>query len=181
MAAASSLSIGSGLIVIVGLRAHLTTSALFRVGPRGPVSGRLSTTASWKGLALLSWFPAAFPPPALAFWSSCARLGIGLSLRSAYPPTLGGTSTGFPCFARTSSDRGGRPLYPEDNGAHPDRRRSPASACRIPATCPYAPLQHLIYAGLRMTKHQPRVQRISPVRSSPRLWPPDETGRPWAG
>jgi hypothetical protein len=87
--AASSLSIGWGVVVIVGFGAHLTTSALFRVGPRGPVSGRLSTTVSWKGLALLSWFPAAFRLPALASWSSCSRRGVGLSSRSAYRPTAG--------------------------------------------------------------------------------------------
>jgi hypothetical protein len=33
---------------------------------------------------ILSRFPAAFPLPAFAFWSSCARRGVGLSLRSAY-------------------------------------------------------------------------------------------------
>ena len=32
----------------------------------------------------MSRFPAAFPLPALAFWSSCSRRGIGRSLRSAY-------------------------------------------------------------------------------------------------
>ena len=32
----------------------------------------------------MSRFPAAFPLPALAFWSSCSRRGIGRSSRSAY-------------------------------------------------------------------------------------------------
>ncbi len=41
---------------------------------------------------------------------------------------------------------------------------------------PCTPPQPSIHAGLRLTKHQPRVQTISPVRSSPRLWLPDETG-----
>jgi len=140
-AAASSLSIGSGVVVIVVFGAHLTTSALFRARAPGPVSGRLSTTASWRGLALLSRFPAAFRRPALASWSSCSRRGVGLSSRSAYRPArrAGRTWTGFPCFARTSCDRGGRPLYPEDNGAHPARSRSPVSVCRFSAACPYAP------------------------------------------
>jgi hypothetical protein len=39
-----------------------------------------------EGPALLSWFPAAFRPPAFASWSSCARPGVGLSSRSAYRP-----------------------------------------------------------------------------------------------
>ena len=96
--------------------------------------------------------------------------GIELSLRSAYRHAFARrTLTGFPCFARTSCDRGGCPLYSGDGGAHPDRGRSTASARRITAPRSYAPPQHPIDAGLCITKHQPRVQAISPVRSSPRL------------
>jgi hypothetical protein len=92
---------------------------------------------------LLSWFPAAFRPPAFASWSSCSRPGVPLSLRSAYRPAFARrTLTGFPCFARTSCDRGGCPLYSGDGGAHPDRGRSTASTWRITAPCPYAPPQH---------------------------------------
>ena len=64
--------------------AHLTTSARFRARAPGPVSGRLSETAAWKEATSLSRFPAAFPPPTFASWSSCARRGIGPSSRSAY-------------------------------------------------------------------------------------------------
>ena len=156
--------------------AHLTTSAPFRAPGTRPGIRPVIHDGQLEGLVLLSWFPAAFPAAGIASWSSCSRRGIGLSSRSAYPPTLAGTLTGFPCFARTSCDRGGCPLYSGDDGAHPDRGRSTASVGRISATCPSTPLQRLIYAGLRMTKHQPRVQAISPVRSSPRLWPPDEAG-----
>jgi hypothetical protein len=39
-----------------------------------------------EGLALLSRFPAAFRPPALASWSSCSRRGVGRPLGSAYRP-----------------------------------------------------------------------------------------------
>ena len=84
MAAASSLSIGWGVVVIVVFGVHLTTSALFRAGSRGSVSGRLSETAAWRARPIVSRFPVAFPLPALAFWSSCSRRGIGRSLRSAY-------------------------------------------------------------------------------------------------
>ena len=62
-----------------------------------------------------------FPPRSWAF------LTVGLPAR---PQGAGRTQTGFPCFARTSCDRGGCPLYSGDGGAHPDRGRSPASACR---------------------------------------------------
>lgn len=71
--------------------------------------------------------------------------------------------TWFPCFARTSGDRGGRPLYSGDGGAHPDRSRSPASACHIPATCPYAPPQHPSMRGSASRSIEPRVQVLHPA------------------
>jgi hypothetical protein len=37
----------------------------------------------------LSRFPAVFPPPAFASWSSCSRRGIGRSSRSAYRIAIG--------------------------------------------------------------------------------------------
>jgi hypothetical protein len=159
--AASRLSVGWGVVVIVCFGVHLTTSALVRARAPGPVSGRLSTPIGRRALISSAWFPAAFPLPAFASWSSCSRRGVELSLRSAYRLTFASrTLTGFPCFARTSCDRGGCPLYSGDGGAHPDRGRSTASAWRVTAPCPYAPPQHPIDAGLCITKHQPRVQAI---------------------
>jgi hypothetical protein len=108
----------------------------------------------------LSWFSAAFRRPAFASRSSFARRGIRLSSRSAYRPN-GRTSTGFPRSARMSSDRGGRPLYPEDGGAHPDRWRLTAGACRFaaasPCTRPYVPP-----AGFALNEASTRVQAIRP-------------------
>ena len=89
MAAASSLSIGWGVVVIVVFGVHLTTSALFRAGSRGSVSGRLSETIARRARPIVSRFPAAFPLPAFASWSSCARRGVGRPSRSAYRPTAG--------------------------------------------------------------------------------------------
>ena len=158
---------------------HLTTSALFRAGSRGSVSeagyprrsrgGRghrvpVSRCVSAAGVRFL----VILCPP-----RSWASLAVGL-------PAKGRTQTGFPRSARTSCDRGGCPLYSGDHGARPDRSRSPASACRITATRPYAPPQPSIDAGLCITKHQPRVHTNSPVRSSPRLTLPDGTGASWA-
>ena len=89
LAAASSLSIGwvSSLSSVGGV----TWPRQRAFAPRhmGLVSGRLSTMVSSEGLALLSWFPAAFRLPAFAFWSSCARPGVGPSSRSAYRPKTG--------------------------------------------------------------------------------------------
>jgi hypothetical protein len=178
-AAVSSLSIGWRLIGVVFWWAHLTTSAPFQARAPGPVSGQLCATTSWRDWSCSRGFLSPFgcqrwllghPVPARELGSPYGRL----------TGSLAGPQTGFPCFARTSCDRGECPLYSGDNGAHPDRSRSPASACRITATCPYAPPQHPIDTRLCFTKHQPRVQTISPVRSSPRLWPPDGNGRPWA-
>jgi hypothetical protein len=45
---ASNLSVGSGVIVIFAFWAHLTASARFRARAPSPVSGRLSTTTSWR-------------------------------------------------------------------------------------------------------------------------------------
>jgi hypothetical protein len=89
--AASSLSVGSGVVVIVVFGVHLTTSALFRAGSRGSVSGRSSTTIRGRrALIDPSWFPAAFRLPALASWSSFARPGLELSSRLAYRPNRPG-------------------------------------------------------------------------------------------
>ena len=118
--AASNLSVGSGVIIIISYWAHLTASALFRAGPRGPMSGRLSMTTSWR----------TGPAPMV---SRClSATGVRFSV-IRYPPrssallTVGlpsttrraRTSTGLPRSARTSCDRGGRPLCPGDDGAHP--------------------------------------------------------------
>jgi hypothetical protein len=88
------------------------------------------------------------------------------------------TPTGFPRSARTSSDRGGRPLYPEDGGAHPDRSWLPAGACRFaaasPCTQPYIPS-----TGFSLNETSTRFQAIRPSGLPPACGRPDGTGRPW--
>ena len=114
-------------------------SALSRPGTRPGIRPVIHDHQQ-EGADLLIGFPAAFRPPALASWSSCARSGTGPSSRLAYRPR-DRTRTGLPCFARTSCDRGGCPLYSGDSGAHPERSRSPASARRISAARPCTPPQ----------------------------------------
>lgn len=115
-------------------------SAPFRAGSQGSVSGRLSETAAGGrghrvpvsrcvSAAGVGFLVILFPPRDWAF------LAVGLPVR----PETDWTSTGFPCFARTSCDRGGCPLYSGDHGARPDRSRSPASARRITAARPCTP------------------------------------------
>ena len=116
--------------------------------------------------AIASRFPAAFRPPAFASRPSCSRRGVGPTSRSAYR-TSARTSTGLPRSARTSCDRGGRPLYPEDGGAHPDRGACSAGACRSAAASPCTPPEPPT-GGDRFTRHQRGFTRFArPVFPSP--------------
>ena len=160
-------------------QAHLAASAPFQARPRGPVSGRLSATTSRRGLELpvavsrclsatgVRFSAIRFPP------RDWALLTVGL------PTQRVGPRRGYRVPHTRATTRGGRPLYPEDHGAHPARSRSPTSVRRFAATSPCTPPQPSIDAGLCSTRHQPGVHTSSPVRSSPRLTLPDGTGTPW--
>ena len=119
-----------------------------RTGHHVPVSRCLSATGIRFSVTL-------FPP------GSWALLTVGL------PAATGGrTPTGFPRSARMSSDRGGRPLYPEDGGAHPDRgdpRPAPAASQR-PVPAP----RSTSHRRARLTRHQRGFTRFArPVFPSP--------------
>ena len=86
MAAASSLSIGWGVVVIVVVGVHLTMSAPFRAGSQGSVSGRLSETAVWRARPSCPGFPLRF---------RCRRWLFG------HPVPAEGL--GVPCGRRTSA------------------------------------------------------------------------------
>jgi hypothetical protein len=128
-----------------------------------------------KGPAITSRVPAVFRLPTFASRSSDSRRGVGPSLRSAYRTSPPGPRRGLPRFARTSCDRGGCLLCPEDGGALPDWADFPADACRFPAASPYAPLPHPI-GGTDRNETSVGGLGSSPVRSASRLWPPDGTG-----
>jgi hypothetical protein len=166
--AASNLPVGSGVVVILSSQAHLTASAPFRVRARGPVSGRLSGATN-GGLAFVSRFPGAFRPPAFASRSSDSRRGIGPSLRSAYRTRdRARTPTGLPRSARTSCDRGGRPLYPEDGGALPGLRDVPSRRLPHHSGPSLHPAATSHRAGLCFTRHQRGFTRFArPVFPSP--------------
>jgi hypothetical protein len=127
----------------------------------------------------VSRFPVAFRLPAFASRSSCSRRGVGPSLRSAYRarPKARRTPTGLPRSARVSCDRGGCPLYPEDGGAPSGQVVSLTGACRFSAASPCTPLQHPILRGFA-SRGINGGSSNSPVRSSPRLWPPGWNGPP---
>ena len=129
-----------------------------------------------KGPAITSRFPAVFRLPAFRFsvirfpprdW---AFLTVGLP-----DETSAGPRRGLPRFARTSYDRGGCLLCPEDGGALPGWAGFPADACRFPAASPCAPLPHPI-GGADRNETSVGGLGSSPVRSASRLWPPDGTG-----
>ena len=157
---------------------HLTTSARFRaraLQARYPAS---SPRRPAGGLALLSRLPAAFPPPAFASRSSCSRPGIERPSRSADRPE-GWTQTGFPRFARTRHDRGGRPLYPGDDGAHP----RPATLTGLhPAHhsgTSLHPATTIHQCAAPLDEPSTRVQAIHPS-DLPLARDPGWNARPWA-
>ena len=98
-----------------------------------------------------------------------------LSSRSAHRPN-GRTQTGLPRSARTSCDRGGCPLYPEDSGARPvgsPPRPAPAASQRpVPK-----PRHDIPPCEAPLHEASTGVQSRSPVRSSPRPHPRGGTGR----
>lgn len=95
VAVASSLTVGSGLVVIVVFRGSPDhVSALSRPGT-GPGIRPVIRDDFLEGSIIVSRFPAAFPPPAFAFWSSCSRPGVGPSLRSADRTRRSGPRRGF--------------------------------------------------------------------------------------
>jgi len=118
----------------------------------------------------VSRFSAVFRLPAFASRSSDSRRGIEPSLRSAYRTRNIRTPTGLPRSARTSCDRDGRLLYPEDGDARPTDNSSPAGACRFPAASPYTPLRHPI-SGASDNEASTEVHAIHPSGHSPRLCP----------
>jgi hypothetical protein len=128
----------------------------------------------------MSWFPAAFRPPAFASRSSDSRRGIGRPLRSAYRascPDHDGVTT-----FRTHELRPGRvaPIPRGPGGAHPAGHRSPAGTRRrFQRPVPTTPLPPPTYTGLLLTRHQRSFKQFTrPVFSLPAA--PGWDGRPWA-
>jgi hypothetical protein len=115
----------------------------------------------------VSRFPAAFQPPAFASRSSDSRRGVPPSSRSAYRPN-GRTPTGLPRSARTSRDRVGCSLYPEDNGAHPSWSASPTGVRRILNGQSLHPATTTHHAEPCITRHQREFKQFTrPVFPSP--------------
>jgi len=87
------------------------------------------------------------------------------------------TSTGFPRSAHTSCDRGGRPLCPGDNGAHPGRGHFPAGVCRFATACPCTP-PHVPSTRFALNEASTKGSRVFARPIFPSLWPPGWNGPP---
>jgi hypothetical protein len=165
-------------------KAHLPTSAPFRVRPFGPASGRFPTTTARSSGHVVAG-PVAFRPPASASWASCPAEGFA-PLTIGLPRTLRSrTPTGFPRSTHTRHGRGGCPLYPEASGIPTTGSHWPVAACR-PFQRP-GPITQVFVPSSRVRNNEASagVQLRSPVRRSPRpVAPPDGTGAlrllPWA-
>jgi hypothetical protein len=170
---ASNLSVGAGVVVIFFSLAHLTASARFRVRAPGPVSGRLSATASWRGWRSCPGFPLPFGRRRSLLGHPIPP-GIGPPSRSAYRAEAR-TTTGLPRSARMSCDRGGCPLYPGDGGARPGQSRLLGRRLPLLGGQSLHPARASHQRG-SASRGINEGSSDSPVRSSPRLWPPDGTG-----
>jgi hypothetical protein len=174
----SNLSVGSGVIVIFSCWAHLTASACFRVRAPGPVSGRLSTTRQLEDWHHGRGFP-------LPFGRRRSLLGHPIPAGELGPPhgrltePQVRTPTGLPRSARTSSDRGGRPLTPGTMVLTPTEAttgRAPAASQRpVPA-----PRRTSHRQGSRLTRHQRGFTQFARPVFPLACSRPDGTGRPWA-
>jgi hypothetical protein len=172
---ASDLSVGSGVIVIFVIGAHLTASAPFRAGPLGPYPAGYPKRPA-GGQVIRLGFPLPFgrrhsllghPVPAGELGPPHGRLTeprFGPRRGFRVPHTRAATGVGALCAPGTTV------LIPAGATSRP---ASAASQRTSPCTPPHFPS-----AGIWLTRHLPRVHTCSPVRSSPRLWPPGWNGPP---
>jgi CBS domain-containing protein len=121
-------SSGSGRITS---KAHLPTSAPFRVRAAAPVSGRLCGTAG-GGPATCPGFPSPYGAPAFASWASWSRQATGPSLPPAYRGRLAASPDpeGFSTFRMREQRPGWAPPRPRGQRCPHDRRK--LSGRRLP-------------------------------------------------
>ena len=178
--AASNLSVGAGVIVIVFSLAHLTASARFRVRAPGPVSGRLSKTTAWRRRPSCLGFPSRFrhrhsllghPVPA----GELALLAVGLPDETFRPDP-----DGVPVFRTRELRSGWVPSLPR--GRRCSSRPSSLLDRRLPLfggqSLHPAPTSHR--TGLRLTRHQRGFKQFTRPTVPLACGRPDGTGRPWA-
>ena len=170
--AASNLPSGSGGCLHRSPQTHLTRVSVLsdpgtRPRMRPVIRDRQRSTRRCR-----PGFPWPFGLPPLASRVILSRRGFEPSSRSA-DQAAAWTPTGFPRSARVRRDPGGCPLDPGaavPSPPAPNHGRHPP----LPSGQPCTPDLHPIAGGHR-NETSSRVHSRSPVRSSPRLWPPDGT------
>jgi hypothetical protein len=110
---------------------------------------------------MLPRFPAAFRPPASAFWHPVLPGDYPLS-RSAYRATNGADPDRVSVFRTHETGWDGRPLYPGDGGVHATGPRSAVAACRFTAASPCHPGTATRPGELGLTGHHQGFTGIRP-------------------
>ena len=123
-------------------QAHLTASARFRGRAPGPVSGRLSTTTSWRTGRSRRGFP-------LPFGHRHSLLGHPFPAEEFGPPhgrptgpTRSGPRRGYRVPHARAATGVGALCTPGTTVLIPDRGHFPAGACRFAAASPCTPPHH---------------------------------------
>jgi hypothetical protein len=98
------------------------------------------------------------------------RTALGGRLETIPPPVYVEQLTG-------QRVRGGRPLCPGDDGAHPGRGHYPTGACRFAAASPCTP-PHFPSTGISLNEASTKGSRIFARPVFPSLWPPGWNGPP---
>jgi hypothetical protein len=109
----------------------------------------------------MSWFPAAFRPPALACRVILFPPGDWAFLTVGLPDTRCPDPDGVPTFRTARYDRGGCLLDPGGRWCSPGRMPCPASACRFPAASPCTP-RHASHRGATLHEASTKVHAIHP-------------------
>ena len=172
-AAASNLSFGSGVVVIVSSQAHLTHVSALSGRASGPYPASYPDRPARRAASTRPGFLLPFGHRHSLLGSSCSRRGVGPSSRSAYPASNAPDPVGVSTFHTHEIRPGWVPSLPRGRRCSPDRialsRPAPAASQR-PVLHP-AGTSHR--RGSPMTRHQRGFTRVHPsglpLTCSPRM------------
>ena len=114
-------------------QAHLTASAPFRVRAPGPYPASYPRRPAGGASHSCPGFPLPFGCRHSLLGHQIPAGGLGLPHGRLTGQHSDRTPTGLPRFARTSYDRGGCLLYPEDGGALPELSGLPNRRLPLPS------------------------------------------------